>query len=77
MFHQDLLSPLGMVLESEGRPRQAICYRAADETGKLDMEERRENNDLKTAHLLYWHICFFGRLGWWVTSNTYCIWQLR
>lgn len=27
LFHQDLLSPLGIWAESEHRPQQAVCYR--------------------------------------------------
>lgn len=42
MFQQDLLIPLGMVPESEGRPQLVVCYRAADETDGLDLKEERE-----------------------------------
>lgn len=42
MFHQGLVSPLGMGSESIKWPQHADCYRAVDETWKLIMEERRE-----------------------------------
>lgn len=32
MFHQDLLSPLGMGAASEQRPKLVICCKAGDET---------------------------------------------
>jgi hypothetical protein len=30
----------------------------------VDLEERKENGDMKLAFLLLWPPCFFGRLGW-------------
>lgn len=38
---QDLLSILGVGTESEERPQQVICYRVVDETGGLDIREKR------------------------------------
>jgi len=46
MFYQYLLSSLGMRIESEGRPQQVVCYRAGDEPGGFDMEERRKSENL-------------------------------
>lgn len=34
------------------RRQLLICYRAADETGRLDLEERRGSKDLRIASLL-------------------------
>lgn len=59
----DLLSPLEMEAESEERAQQVACYRTADETGGLFLEERRENKDLKFAYILRWPTCFSGRTG--------------
>lgn len=39
MFHQDLLTPLGMGAVSEERQQQVVCSRAGEETGGLDLEE--------------------------------------
>ena len=36
VFHQDLLSPLGMRAENKERPGQVVCYRAGDDTGGED-----------------------------------------
>lgn len=38
MFHKDLLSPLEMGTECEEKNRK-VCYRAGDETRRLDLEE--------------------------------------
>lgn len=34
VFHQNLLSPHGNEVETEERPQQEICYRAAGEAGQ-------------------------------------------
>lgn len=39
VFHHNL--PQGKGTESEERPHHMVCYRAGDETGGLNMEERR------------------------------------
>lgn len=49
-FHQDCLSPLGMEAECE-KLHQVVCYRPKDETGGLDLEGRKESEDLKLAYL--------------------------
>lgn len=71
MFQEYLLSPLEIVLESEERPWQVTSCIGPDETWKLDLKERRENEDLKAAYLLCWNIFFYGRLFWFLLS-----WQL-
>lgn len=50
--------------ESEERPQWAVCYRAEDETEGLDLEERRENKELKLSYMLNWSACFSGRVDW-------------
>lgn len=40
------------------------CYRAEGKNGKLDVEDRRGNENPKLAYLLHWPDCFSGRLGW-------------
>lgn len=37
--HCDLLE---VGSEKKGRPNQVACYRAGDETGKMDLERRRQ-----------------------------------
>lgn len=49
MLHQDLLGLLGMEAGYEVRQQQIVCYRVVDETGGLDLEEKRESEDLKLA----------------------------
>lgn len=58
------ISLLGMRPRSEQRPKHLVCYRAGDETRGSDMEETREDEDLKTSCLCCWPTCFSGRLGW-------------
>lgn len=41
VFHQDLLSLLGIGAESEERPQQLVGYKPGDESGGLDLKERR------------------------------------
>lgn len=48
----------------KGKPQQQICYRDQDETGGLDMEERRESENLK-SDLFHWPACFSVRLVVW------------
>lgn len=38
----------------KGRPQQVVCYRSGDETGVLDLEERRQSEGLKIIYLLPW-----------------------
>lgn len=65
MFHQDLLSSLGIWAEGEQRLQQAVCYRVGMRPGlgageiKFAGEERE---DLKLAYLLCWAMYFPGRL---------------
>lgn len=40
-FHQDLPRTLGVETESEARPHQIICCSTVDETGRLEVEEKR------------------------------------
>lgn len=47
VIHQDLLSTLGMEVESEEGPQQIAFYRDGDETEGLDIEKRDE--DLKST----------------------------
>lgn len=49
VLHQDLLGLLGMEAGYEVRQQQIVCYRVVDETGGLDLEEKRESEDLKLA----------------------------
>lgn len=42
VFHQDLLSPLGMVTKSKERPQQEVCLKLQMRLGELDLEEWRE-----------------------------------
>lgn len=49
-----------------GVATQIVCYRAGDSTGELDLEEKRESEDLKLVCMLQQPTCFFGYLGWWV-----------
>lgn len=70
----DLLSPLEMGAESEERAQQVACYRTADETRGLFLEERRENKDLKFGYILSWPTCFSGRIGWWAPGE--CLLEL-
>lgn len=65
VFHQDLLSPLGMRAESEERPQQVACCRAGDEAGGLDMQRERP----EAHYLLSWPSCFPGGLSWWFLEN--------
>lgn len=50
MVHQNLSSLLGMEAENEKKPQQIVCSRTEDETGGLDLNERREGEELK----FYW-----------------------
>lgn len=63
VFHQGLLSPLGMEAESEERPQLLVCHRAGDEARRLATEERRESQDLTLTCHPCWLPCFSGRLG--------------
>lgn len=59
--------PPGNGAESEPMPHQAVYYKAEDETGgRMDIEGRRKNKDLKLAHLLHFPNCFTDRLVCWV-----------
>lgn len=68
-FLQDLLSTLGVETESEERPQQVICCRTVDETGGLDVEEKRQSEDLKVASLLHWLINLLVWQGWLLGSQ--------
>lgn len=54
----------GMGPENKERSLQKFCYRDGAETGDLDMEERRQAENLDLAYLLHCSTCFSGRLGW-------------
>lgn len=45
VFHQGLLSPLGMGSENIKWPQRLDCYRAVDETVTLNTEEKGKNED--------------------------------
>lgn len=53
MFHQDLLSTLGMGTEREEWQQQVVCYGARNGTGPLDKEERQRNKEIQSALLAY------------------------
>jgi hypothetical protein len=55
---------MGMGTECVERPQQVVYYIAMDEPVGLDMEERRDNEDLKLTYLLCSTVCFSGRLSW-------------
>lgn len=67
VFYKDLLSALewGHIM----RRGQLFCYRAGDETGALDMEERREGEDNEAslppflAYLLFQQALLKGSQG--------------
>ena len=59
VFHQDLLSLLGMGAERKERTQHVVCYRTGDGTGVLDLKERRKGEDLSSlpaslAYFLPW-----------------------
>lgn len=64
VFHQYLFSPWEYGEESEQKSQQIACYRAQDETGGLDMEQRWE------MYLPCWPICFSGRPSWQVPRES-------
>lgn len=47
MMHQDLLSSLGMGIDSEERLQLVFCYRAEAEIVGLDLEGWEKNEDLQ------------------------------
>ena len=49
-----------MGAESEERPQQTVCYRPGDETGGLNMEERRESDAPLSASLAAVDVEFLG-----------------
>ena len=55
--------------ENKERSLQKFCYRDGAETGDLDMEERRQAENLDLAYLLHCSTCFSGRLGWRVSRE--------
>lgn len=57
LFHCDLYSPVGMGKENKERLPQVVCFRPGNETGGLDLEERKEGENLIFS-------CFDGRLAW-------------
>ena len=62
MFHQDLLSPLGM----GQRVRRGNLLESWAETGGLVQEEWRESECLKAAYLFN---SLAYSLGWWVSGE--------
>lgn len=60
VFHQDLLSPLRIGTESEKRPQQLVCFRAWDEAGGLDIEEKGESEAHPPASLALLLLCRLG-----------------
>lgn len=46
-----------------------FCYRVGDEDGGLDLEDRRDREDLKFLYLLCWLTCFSGKLEWLVPGG--------
>lgn len=57
MCHQNLLSPLGMGAEREGRLQLVVFYRARDES-ELNLEEKEREGHLMLACLLCCCACF-------------------
>lgn len=72
------LTPWEMWAENEERPKQIVDSRAGDETGGLDLEKRKESENLKHAYLLCWYLLLWqaclpeGFLG-----NTCWSWGLQ
>ena len=64
VFHQDLLNPLVI----GQRERKCLIRDSATELGNkaggLDLEDRRDREDVKLLYLFCWPACFSGRLGW-------------
>jgi hypothetical protein len=58
-----VLSP-GNVDRESGEAKTCSLLQDCDETGEVDLEERRENEDQNLACPLHWPTCFSGRLGW-------------
>lgn len=69
-----LLSFMGMGSESKETLQQKSVI--GDEPGGLDLEERRESEDLKLAHLLGWPTCLSVDLGCWVPRECLLEWGL-
>lgn len=61
VFHQDLLTPLGMGTEREERPQQVVCFKAG---GPGFARAEREREELRLVHLLHWPTCFSVMLDW-------------
>lgn len=61
VFRQDQLSAQRKGTKSEERPQQVVCYRAGNETGGLDMEERRGVKIQKFTCPLHWPSGYCGR----------------
>lgn len=51
VFHQHLLSPLGMGAESEQRMQQVVFNRAGDEAGRLELENQGRGEDSQSTCL--------------------------
>lgn len=41
--NKDLCDPPKMAAGKDARPQEVVCYRAWDEIGELDLEERRKS----------------------------------
>lgn len=62
---------------NKGKPQPVVCYRYVDETGGLDLEQRRETEDLKITYLLFstlrlfcWHYPVFSfAVSFWTSYN--------
>lgn len=54
MFHQHLLSLLGIAGESKERSQLVFYYRAGDGTGEGGFGGKEEERDLKLTDLLLW-----------------------
>jgi hypothetical protein len=48
---------------SEERLEEVVCYRAGDETRRLDLEEKRQTENMKLVGPLSWPTCLPGRLS--------------
>lgn len=60
-LHQDLLSPLRIGTESEERSQQVVFFRACDEAGGLDIEEKGESEAHSPSSLAHLLLCRLGR----------------
>lgn len=63
MFHQYLLSVLGMKAERKKRPQQVVCYSAGYQTDAFDTEEEGEqkSENYLPAFTILLFVSLFGK----------------